>query len=96
MVERGAFGEVGKRPVSSASFVAINTVMRDVDAPLDDNPVDQIWTDFAKLLNEYNIKSRGYTARIATFSRTDVSYYDHLSRFGEWDTSQTAKPEDLT
>ncbi len=96
MVERGAFEKLGKHTVDDATFVAINTIMKDVAAPLGDNPSDQVWADFIKLLNEYNVKSRGYSARIATFSRADVSYYDHLSRYGEWDTSQDAVPEDLT
>tara|TARA_R110002167_G_scaffold359939_1_gene577076 strand:+ start:98906 stop:101842 length:2937 start_codon:yes stop_codon:yes gene_type:complete len=96
MVEFGAFEDLGKRAVDGAIFVAVNTTMKDVIAPLDDNPTHQVWADFKKLLAEYNVKSRGYTARIATYSRTDISYYDHLSRFGEWDTSQTAEPEDLS
>ena len=96
MVEFGAFDDLGKRAVDGATFVAVNTTMKDVIAPLDDNPTHQVWADFKKLLDEYNVQSRGYTARIATYSRTDTSYYDHLSRFGEWDTSQTAEPEDLT
>ena len=96
MLEFGAFNDLGKRAVDGATFVAVNTTMKDVIAPLDDNPTNQVWADFKKLLDEYNVQSRGYTARIATYSRSDTSYYDHLSRFGEWDTSQTAEPEDLT
>lgn len=96
MVERGAFKNVTTRVVGGASFIAINTIMKDVAAPLAENPTDQVWADFKKLLTEYNEKSRGYSARIATFSRADTSYYDHLSRYGEWDTSQPAVPEDLT
>ncbi|WP_458792126.1 double-strand break repair protein AddB [Yoonia sp. MH D7] len=96
MVERGAFEKLGKHQVDAATFVAMNTTMKDVAAPLEENPSNQVWADFVKLLNEYNVKSRGYSARIATFSRADTSYFDHLSRFGEWDTSQDAVPEDLT
>lgn len=95
MVELGAFADIGKRDVDGATFVAMNTDMRDVAAPLEDHPAMEVWADFAKLLAAYNSKSRGYSARLAMFSRTDVSYYDHLARFGEWDTSQDAAPEDL-
>jgi len=96
MVELGAFDGIGRLPVDGAAFVAINTDMKDVIAPLDKNPAMDVWADFQKLLDEYNVKSRGYTARMAMFSRTDPSYYDHLARFGEWDTSNDAAPEDLT
>ena len=39
---------------------------------------------------------RAAGSAMAMFSRTDPSYYDHLARFGEWDTSNDAAPEDLT
>jgi len=96
MVELGAFDGIGPLSVDGAAFVAMNTDMKDVIAPLDKNPAMDVWADFQKLLDEYNVKSRGYTARMAMFSRTDPSYYDHLARFGEWDTSNDATPEDLT
>lgn len=96
MVELGAFDGIGPLQVEGAAFVAMNTDMKDMAAPLDKNPAMDVWSDFQKLLNEYNDKSRGYTARMAMFSRTDPSYYDHLARFGEWDTSDNAMPEDLT
>jgi double-strand break repair protein AddB len=96
MIELGAFTDVGKKPVEGATFVAANTIMRDVPAPLKDHPAMQVWDEFQTLLLEYQQKSRGYSARIAMFSTTDHSNYDHLSRFGEWDTSDDAVPEDLT
>lgn len=95
MVELGAFETIGKHSVDFAGFVAVNSDMKDVPAPLDEHPAHEVWADFAKLLDAYNNKSRGYSARLAMFSRSDPSYYDHLARFGEWDTSQDAKPEDL-
>lgn len=95
MVELGAFETVGKRAVDGASFIAVNTDMKDVAAPLEDHPALEVWAEFAKLLAAYNVKSRGYSARMAMFSRSDISHYDHLARFGEWDTSQDATPEDI-
>lgn len=96
MIELGAFTNVGRKPVEGASFVAVNTDMRDVPAPLKDHPAMQVWDEFQTLLLEYQQKSRGYSARLAMFATTDRSDYDHLSRFGEWDTSHDVMPEDLT
>jgi RecB family exonuclease len=96
MIELGAFPDVGAKPVEGATFVAVNTNMRNVDAPLKDHPAMKVWEDFQKLLNRYQTRSRGYSARIAMFSEKDFSDYDQLSRFGEWDTSNDAVPEDLT
>tara|TARA_B110000503_G_scaffold64910_1_gene102142 strand:+ start:397 stop:3366 length:2970 start_codon:yes stop_codon:yes gene_type:complete len=96
MIELGAFKAVGRVAAEGATFVAVNTGMRDVPAPLKDHPAMQVWDEFQTLLQKYQQKSRGYSARIAMFSTTDFSNYDHLSRFGEWDTSDDAVPEDLT
>ena len=96
MIELGAFKAVGRVTAEGATFVAVNTGMRDVPAPLKSHPAMQVWDEFQALLIEYQQKSRGYSARIAMFSTADHSNYDHLSRFGEWDTSDDALPEDLT
>ncbi|MDX8353226.1 double-strand break repair protein AddB [Cognatiyoonia sp. IB215182] len=96
MVEKGAFRDLGVRPVHSAAFIGVNAAMKVVQAPLDKNPVDQVWADLETLFQNWLRADRGYTARMALFSKTDSSPYDHLSRFGEWDTSDRAKAEQLT
>jgi len=96
MIELGAFPDVGAKPVEGASFVAMNTVMKDVPAPLKDHPAMKVWEEFQSLLAQYNTKTRGYSARIAMFSQADYSDYDQLSRYGEWDTSHDVVPEDLS
>lgn len=95
LVELGAFDDLGTPPVTHAEFVAFNTDMRSVPAPLADTPVREVWENFQDLIAKYNQPDRGYSARIAMQMRSDAGYYDHLSRFGEWDTSDTATPEDL-
>ena len=96
MVERGAFEKVGTRPVESATFIGLNAAMKNVDAPLKKQTPDQVWAELETLFASWNDPLRGYTARLALFSRTDQSAYDHLSRYGEWDTSDAPNPEVLT
>ena len=96
MVERGAFEKVGTRPVESATFIGLNAAMKNVDAPLKRQPPDQVWAELETLFASWNDPLRGYTARLALFSRTDQSAYDHLSRYGEWDTSDAPNPEVLS
>ena len=96
LVELGAFDDLGARPVPVAEFVAFNTDMRSVPAPLADSPAQEVWENFQDLIAKYNQPERGYSARIAMQMRGDAGYYDHLSRFGEWNTNDAAKPEDLT
>ncbi len=96
MVERGAFAKLGALPVEKAEFVGINTAMKTVAAPLTKNPPDQVWANLEQLFIRWREEDRGFTARLAMFSKDDKSPYDHLSRYGEWDTSQDVAPEKLT
>ena len=92
MVARGAFAALGPKQVAGATFIGVNTAMKNTPAPLDKHPADEVWTEFAGLLTRWQDPARGYTARMALFSKNDISDYDHLSRFGEWDTSDTPVP----
>lgn len=96
MLTRGAFAKVGAMPVADAAFLGINKDMKTVPAPLEDTPPDQVWDEFGTLLHKWQQRSRGYTARMAMFTTKDISDFDHLARFGEWDISDTPVPEDLT
>ena len=69
--------------------------MKNVPAPLDSQPADQVWAELETLFGNWQQIGRGYTARLALFSKTDQSAYDHLSRFGEWDTHEEPKPQVL-
>ena len=96
MVERGAFETVGAKPVASAAFIGVNTAMKNIPAPLDEQPPDQVWAELETLFANWSDVQRGYTARLALFLKSDHSPYDHLSRYGEWDTSDDAEPKVLT
>lgn len=96
MVERGAFTSLGPKTVASATFIGINAEMKNAPAPLKKHPPDVVWTELETLLSNWQRPDRGYTARLALFLKNDVSPYDHLSRYGEWDTSDQPVPEDLT
>ncbi len=88
MVERGAFEKVGIKQVESASFIGVNAAMKNVPAPLLKQPPDLVWAELETLFAHWQAPERGYTARLALFLRTDQSDYDHLSRYGEWDTHE--------
>jgi len=96
MVERGAFKDLGESPVSEAAFVAVNTTMRDVPAPLEKAPTEDVYLGLETLFGKWQLLETGYSARMAMFSKDDVSPYDHLSRYGEWTMADQPVPEDLT
>ena len=96
MVELGAFDSLGQMSVGGAAFIGVNAAMKNVPAPLDESPPDQVWAALETLFANWHEVNRGYSARLALFSKTDQGDYDHLSRYGEWDTSDDPEPQVLT
>jgi ATP-dependent helicase/nuclease subunit B len=96
MVERGAFTDIGPVQVDDALFVSIKPDAKTMQAPMKDSPTDVTLVELEALLHHWRRPDSGYTARYALFSKNDVGSYDHLSRFGEWDTSDLPEPQVLT
>ena len=59
-------------------------------APLDEETPDSVRARFVALIKAWANPNKGYTARRAMFQVKDHSDYDHLARYGEWDTSGDA------
>ncbi len=95
MVEDGAFKKLGARAVSGASYVGLTATPSIVPAPLEKEPPEKVLAELRTLLAAYLLRDQGYTARRAHFQEQDVGDYDHLARFGEWDATQDANPEDV-
>ena len=96
MVERGAFKAVGTRPVAGAVFLGFKTGLAAVPAPLDDHPPARVWAELDTFLTQTREADWGYVARRAPSLTSYASFYDHLSRFGEWTDADRAVPEVLT
>lgn len=95
MVERGAFPTLGPTPVADAAYIGVGAKTAIVPAPLADLPPALVWAEFLQLLTTWSRRDRGYTARIAARRATDAGDYDHLARYGEWDHTTPATPEDV-
>jgi len=96
MIEEGAFPAIDAAPVSRATFIGLGTQPDEVDAPLDEEPPQVVIENLRKLLAAYLDPAQGFTARRMMEKVTFDGEFDHLSRYGEWDTSDAAQPEDLT
>ncbi|MDX1780745.1 MAG: double-strand break repair protein AddB [Thalassovita sp.] len=96
MIERGGFENIGPAEVTEAVFIGLGSKPAEVPAPLSEEPVEQVWEKFETLIKRYFGEKQGYTARRALFKDSDISDYDQLSRFGEWDVTTKSAPEDLT
>lgn len=96
MIQRGAFENLSPDHVARALFISLSpSDPKEVPAPLEDAPPETVWAEFTTLIAAYADPAKGYTARRALLSDADAGDYDHLARFGEWDVTDTAKPEPL-
>lgn len=96
MVQRRAFQGLAPRDVSGAVFISLKPGdPKEVPAPLTEAPPEKVWDEFIALLTAYGDREKGYSARRALQKDNDVSDYDHLARFGEWDVTDLPKTEVL-
>jgi RecB family exonuclease len=96
MAERGAFIGLDPAPVAKAAYIGVGSTRKEQPAPLDEEPPEKVWQEFAALIRAYSSPTQGYTSRRALFKDADKGDYDQLARFGEWDATQEPTPEDLT
>lgn len=95
MAEEGAFKEIGPAEVARAAFIGLGSNLKDVPAPLSDQPPAKIWEELKQLIGAYFEQDQGYSSRRMVHRDDIAGDYDHLARFGEWDRSATPEPEDL-
>ena len=85
MIERGAFAQIGPRPVAGMSYIHLGGTGECRLLALGRDDVQETWTRLQGLIARYLTPSQGFAARRAMQMSRDRSDYDHLSRFGEWD-----------
>lgn len=95
MAERGGFKGLEVAEVAKSAFVGVKAELKIVDQEMEPGQLDQVWEEFHKLMSVYAETKQGYTARRALMTERDTSDYDDLSRFGEWEMTDKATPEDL-
>ncbi|OWU85967.1 helicase [Oceanicola sp. 22II-s10i] len=96
MVERGAFEGIMPKRVAGAVYIGLGSKPGEMPAPLDAVPPGKAWEDLTELIRLYHGETQGFTARRAMFNTSDVSDYDQLARFGEWDVTTPPDRRALT
>ncbi|WP_386624692.1 double-strand break repair protein AddB [Sulfitobacter geojensis] len=96
MIEEGGFENVGVATVANAVFIGLGSSPREVAAPLDDEPPAAVLAGLHTLIETYLSAQQGFTARRLVKTEDIAGDYDQLARFGEWDGTTPATPEDLT
>ncbi|WP_299965264.1 double-strand break repair protein AddB [uncultured Roseobacter sp.] len=95
MMEQGGFATLGPHPVAAAVFIGLGPRPTEVAAPLADEPPAKVLENLRTLITAYLHPGQGYTARRMMLQDSVTGDYDHLARFGEWDATDAAQPEDL-
>ncbi len=92
IAERGDFEGIHPRHIERATYLGVGSGVKSVEAPLDEKPTAQVWSELYKLISDYQEPNKGYTARRAMEKSKSFGRYDQLARFGEWD--ETTMPAD--
>ena len=95
MAERGGFAELGRRDVEAVTYIQLGGDGKERETPIDGDMLARIWDQLHLLVSAYQRRETGYASRRAVFESRQDGDYDHLARFGEWEMSDTPKPEDV-
>jgi ATP-dependent helicase/nuclease subunit B len=95
MAENGAFADLGPQPVANVSYLGLGPSPKVVSTEITPDLVAEVWGGLRKLIGSYMSDDKGYTPRRALQKEGDVSDYDHLSRFGEWDMTDIPEKQDV-
>jgi ATP-dependent helicase/nuclease subunit B len=95
LAENAAFDGLGPVEVAAAIYLGLGSKPGTVAAPLEAETPEQVWTAFQELILKYQDPTRGFTARRAMQSDKEISDYDQLARFGEWDLTVTATAQKM-
>ena len=96
IAQAGGFVDLPPLGVSDLVYIGLGSGAKTSSVKLDDDLINQTWEELGKLIAAYRTGKVGYTARARVELLTDAGDYDHLSRFGEWEDSVAAIPEDVT
>lgn len=90
MVELGGFSRLDAAPVAGISYIQLGGEGRTEPRDFGPGQARETWQGFITLIGHYLRGERGFTARLAMERSDHASDYDHLSRHGEWDTTEPA------
>lgn len=91
MAQNGAFSTLGAQSVAKISYVSLARGKKAEETDLTPEIMDTEAQILHDLVAAYFSPDQGYAARRADFSQKSGDY-DHLMRFGEWDTSDPVRP----
>ena len=92
MVEDGAFGTLGRRPVRSVGYLGIGGKLSVTERAVDDALRGEVMAGLVALIGRYS-GDAPFPARLAYEHLGYSGDYDHLARHGEWDDTCAFTPQ---
>jgi ATP-dependent helicase/nuclease subunit B len=89
MAEAGAFDGLAKARVAEVAYIGLGAQATFKAFDMDQATIEQVGDELSELISAYRQRTKGYTARRVVETQTFAGDYDHLSRFGEWDHTDT-------
>lgn len=87
MAERDAFKGLEGAQVALISYVGLGTSPKLEETDITPDVTGEVWEGLYRLIAHYLDEGSGFTARRAVQKERFEGDYDHLSRYGEWETS---------
>ncbi len=92
MAEAGAFSGLARAPVAEVAYIGLGATPKFDRISVGEDTIREVRDGLTELLSAYRERAQGYTARRVAESQRFDTDYDHLSRYGEWDHTDPAKP----
>jgi len=93
--DAGGFSKLPKERVSSIAYIGLGSNPKFDPIELQTNDIEEIKDELSLLISQYQTRGQGYTSRRAVYKERFAGDFDHLARFGEWNDSQDASPEEV-
>jgi ATP-dependent helicase/nuclease subunit B len=95
MVENGAFEGLAEAEVARTLYVGLKDPEAPLKTEITPEKLQEVYARFHHLIAQYAKRSTGYISRRALQRDEEDRDFDHLARFGEWQMSDPAEPEDV-
>lgn len=92
MAERGGFPGIDGAQVARITYVGLGSSPKVEETDITPDITAEVWEGLHALIGHYRHEMAGYTARRAVHKDRFEGDYDHLSRHGEWDTTDHPAP----
>ena len=70
-----------------AAYVSLKKGVGEKPAEFTEESPNLAWQNLRLLLESFNTLDQGYASRRKAYRTDEFGDYDHLARYGEWDTS---------